>query len=61
MSSCQHSPAEVLRPAASIMVLTTDQAADLKEASRPTLAAQELSGQQQQVAGLESWGTHTCC
>lgn len=52
MSSCQCSPAEVLLSAASIMVLTTDQPADLEEASRPTLAALELSGGQQQAAGL---------
>lgn len=52
MSSCQRSPAEVLLPAASLIVLTSDQAADLEEASRLTLAALEVSGQQQQAAGL---------
>lgn len=52
MSSCQRSPAEVLLPAASVMVLSTDQPADLEEARRLTLAALELSGQQQQAAGL---------
>lgn len=52
MSSCQRSPAEVLLPAESVIASTAGPPADLEEASRLTLAALEVSGQQQQAAGL---------
>lgn len=51
MSPCQLSPAESPLPAASVIVWTTDQRADLEEAVGLTLAALGLSGQQQQAAG----------
>lgn len=51
MSPCQLSPAGTLLPAASVIVWTTDQPADLEEAVGLTLAALGLSGQQQQAAG----------
>lgn len=59
MSSRQLSRVEVLLPAASVIVLTNDQAADLEEAVGLTLAALELSGHQQQAAGVAFTG-HAC-
>lgn len=52
MSPCQLSAAEMLLPAASVIVWTTDQPADLEEAVALTLAALGLSGQQQRAAGF---------